>query len=146
MVSPHFSYSSFSFLAICYMSSWSCANNTWSSAKLSEYTYVFWIGRPIVWHFLFQLLNTRSRYILNWVNDKQQPCLNLLVTLKPFVIRFPIFIFELDPLYNDFIYSINLVVIIFIVVPCILMTQIPFYQQMHSLLNIENVTIYIKIS
>jgi len=38
-----------------------------------------------------------------------QPCLNPLVTLKPFVIGFPIFIFELDPLYNA---SINLVLIV----------------------------------
>jgi len=48
---------------------------------------------------------------LNRVGDKLQPFLNPLVTLKPFVIRFPIFIFELDPLYNDFIASINLVLI-----------------------------------
>ena len=33
------------------------------------------------------------------------------MTLKPFVIRFLIFIFELDPLYNDFIASINLALI-----------------------------------
>jgi len=46
------------------------------------------------------------------VGDKLQPCLNPLVTLKPFVIRFPIFIFELDPLYNDFIASINIVLIV----------------------------------
>jgi hypothetical protein len=72
---------------------------------------VFWIGIPIGWHFLFQFLNTLSTYILNRVGDKLQPCLNPLVTLKPFVIRFPTFIFELDPLYNDFIASINLVLI-----------------------------------
>jgi hypothetical protein len=93
------------------MSSWSCANNTWASAELSEYTCVFWIGIPIGWNFLFQFLNTRSRYNLNWVGDKLQPCLNPLVSLKPFVIRFPTFIFELEPLYNDFIASINLVLI-----------------------------------
>jgi hypothetical protein len=34
-----------------------------------------------------------------------------LVTLKPFVIRFPIFILEIDPSYNAFIASINLVLI-----------------------------------
>jgi hypothetical protein len=66
---------------------------------------------PIGWHFFFQFLSTLSRYILNRVGDKLQPCLNPLVTLKPFVIRFPTFIFELDPLYNDFIASINLVLI-----------------------------------
>jgi len=73
---------------------------------------VFWIGVLIGWHFLFQFRNTHSRYILNRAGDKLQPCLNPLVTLKPFVIRFPIFIFELDPLYNDFIASINLVLIV----------------------------------
>ena len=41
-----------------------------------------------------------------------QPYLNSLVTLKPFVIRFPIFIFELDPSYNNFIASIYLVFIV----------------------------------
>jgi len=94
MASPHFSYSSFSFLAIYSMSPWSCANNIWPSAKLGEYTHVFWIGIPIGWHFLCQFLNTHSRYILNRVGDKLQPCLNPLVTLKPFIIGFPIFIFE----------------------------------------------------
>ena len=64
------------------------------------------------WCFFFQFLNTRSRYTLNKVGDRVQPCLNTLVTLKPFVIRFPIFIFELDPLYNNFIASINLVLIV----------------------------------
>jgi hypothetical protein len=49
---------------------------------------------------------------LNKVGNKLQPCLNPLATLKPFVIRFPIFIFELDPLYIDFIASINLVLIV----------------------------------
>jgi len=39
------------------------------------------------------------------------PCLNTLVTLKHFVIRFPIFILELDPSYNAFIASINFVFI-----------------------------------
>ena len=48
---------------------------------------------------------------MNRVGDKLQPCLNPLVSLKPFVIRFPIFIFELDPLH-DFIASINLVLIV----------------------------------
>jgi len=62
--------------------------------------------------FPFPVLNTRSRYILNRVRDKLQHFLNPLVTLRPFVIRFPIFIFELDPLYNDFIASTNLVVIV----------------------------------
>jgi hypothetical protein len=109
MASPHFSCSSFSFLAVYSMSSWSCANNTWSSEKLSDYTYVFWIGISIGWHFLFQFLNTHSRYVLNRVGDKLQPCFTPFGTLKPFVIRFPIFIFELDPFYNDFIASINLV-------------------------------------
>jgi hypothetical protein len=51
MVSPHCSYSSFSFLAMYSMSSWSCANNTSSSAKLSEYTcvsdwYTHWLTFP----------------------------------------------------------------------------------------------------
>jgi len=50
--------------------------------------------------------------VLNRVGDKLQPCLKPLIPLKPFVIRFQIFIFELDPLYNDFIYSINLVLIV----------------------------------
>jgi hypothetical protein len=45
------------------------------------------------------------------VGDKLHPCLNPLVTLKSFVIRFPIFILELDPSYNAFIASINLVLI-----------------------------------
>jgi hypothetical protein len=48
---------------------------------------------------------------LNRVGNKLQPCLNPLVTLKPFIIRFPIFIFEIDPLY-DFIAYINLVLIV----------------------------------
>ena len=48
---------------------------------------------------------------MNTVGDKLQPCLNPLVILKPFVIRFLIFIFELDPLYNNFIASTNLVLI-----------------------------------
>jgi hypothetical protein len=59
MESHHFLYSSFSFLAIYSMSSWSCANNTWSSAKLSEYTYVLWIGhfawKGIVFYVLFAM-------------------------------------------------------------------------------------------
>jgi len=63
--SAHFLHSCFSFLVIYSMSSWSCANNTWSSAKLSEYINVFWIGIPIGWHFLFQFLNARSRHIFN---------------------------------------------------------------------------------
>jgi len=62
--------------------------------------------------FPFQFLNTRSGYILNRVGDKLQPCLNLLVTLKSFVIGFPIFVFELEPSYNDFIASINFVFIV----------------------------------
>jgi len=70
------------------------------------------LGVPIGWHFLFQFLNTRSKYILNTVVDKLQPCLNSLVSLKPFVIRLPIFIFQLDPFYNDFIASINLLLIV----------------------------------
>ena len=45
---------------------------------------------------------------MNRVGDKLQPCLNPLVTLKAFVIRFPIFNFDLAPLYNDFIATINL--------------------------------------
>jgi hypothetical protein len=62
-------------------------------------------------HLLFQFLNTLSRYILNKVGDKLHLCLNPLVTLNPFVIRFPIFILELDPSYSAFIAFINLVVI-----------------------------------
>jgi hypothetical protein len=56
---------------------------------------VFRISTPIGRHYLFQFLNTRPRYILNTVGDKVQPCFNPLVILKPFEIRFPIFIFEL---------------------------------------------------
>ena len=51
---------------------------------------------------------------MNKVGEKLQPYLNPLVTFKPFVIRFPIFIFELDPLYNDFIASINLVLTVYL--------------------------------
>jgi hypothetical protein len=70
------------------------------------------IGIPIGWHLLFQFLTIFSRYILNKVGDKLHPCLNPLVTLKPFVIRFPVFLLELDPSYNAFIASVNLVLIV----------------------------------
>jgi hypothetical protein len=56
-------------------------------------------------------VNTLSRYNLNKVGDKLHPCVNPVVTLKPFVIRSLIFILELDPSYNAFIASINLVLI-----------------------------------
>jgi len=94
------------------MSSWSCANNTWPSAKLSVYTYMFWIVVPNVWPFLFQFINTRSGCILYRVGDKLHSCFNLLISLKTLVIKFPIFIFELVPLCNDFIPSINRVLMV----------------------------------
>jgi hypothetical protein len=51
---------------------------------------------------------------VNKVGDKLQPCLNPLLILQPLVIRFPMFIFELDPLYNDFIASLFIYYLLFI--------------------------------
>jgi hypothetical protein len=67
--------------------------------------YTYWLAS------LLQFLNPPSRYILHKVGDKLHPCLNPLVNFKPFVIRFPVIILELDPSYNAFIASINLVLI-----------------------------------